>query len=449
MIPESAMIRLARLVPAWTLCLAGAVLAGLARAQTPPQTLLAAGDRVVFLGDSNTASYHYGRFIEAFVRLRHPGVAYSFVNVGIGAQTALDALGRIEPDVLAWKPTVVLVNFGGNDASYPADSEHALFHQNIGKLLDLLQRAQVRIVIWASPTGSDTHGLPAKHPANARRAKLRAFADWVKTEGARRGVLVVPWNDIVREAVAGDTARDQKQRLIPDRAHPVDRVHAALAVSVLEVLKLDPSPSALTGSYEHGRLKLSGPSVPVDTAWDGRAPVEVNVAGVKAPVPILLDPPPQGAQAATARALAQLLLRISGLPATTRYRIESGGLILASTTGEALAAGVDLDVAMAKRTLPRNAPKPQTEWCDRSEGHPFLNDYYCAYDMIRAKDALRLVQRSDRLAGLPLFVPGRLERFQSELSAWGDDVDRAIEAALARALAQPHVLRISAVADGT
>ena len=58
------------------------------------------GDRVVWFGDSITAQHTYTRWVEEFVKLRHPELSVVFVNAGIGGQSALDGLARFDNDLL-------------------------------------------------------------------------------------------------------------------------------------------------------------------------------------------------------------------------------------------------------------------------------------------------------------------------------------------------------------
>lgn len=421
--------------------LAGLMLASAVASAGPAP--LHPGDRVVFLGDSITAGFQYTRFIESFVRLRHPELVLSFANVGIGGQTALDAVARLEHDVLQFKPTVVFVNFGMNDASYPLDSDHSKFEKNIATILDAVGRGGAR-VIWLSPTPFDVRGLPPRHADRTRQQRLVAYDAFVKAEGARRHLTTVPWQDVVAEALAAEDFRiDRKKHLLPDRVHPGDRMHAVMAVSALSALGFELPTAELSGEWARGKLTLRGAKSVIEAAWDGRSPLTVDVAGVRPPVPLLLDTPPHGRFGNVARELARLLFRVSGLEPTRSYRLETGGQVLGTYAGSALGAGVDLLANAARRVLPRGVPRPQAEWCARAEGNPFLNDYDCVHDLVRAKDQLRLSLRSDRAGVLPTIVSGRRERFMTEQAAWADEVDRELEALVSRTLAAPHRITIT------
>ncbi|MEY3629643.1 MAG: hypothetical protein RLY91_1409, partial [Pseudomonadota bacterium] len=121
-----------------------------ASAQTAPLAFKH-GDRVVWLGDSITAAYTYGRYIETFFLLRRPDLDLTFFNAGIGGHSALDGLNRLDRDVLVHRPTVVVINFGMNDAAYPPNSPHAAFIQNIKTMIERLREGGVKRIIWVEP----------------------------------------------------------------------------------------------------------------------------------------------------------------------------------------------------------------------------------------------------------------------------------------------------------
>ena len=81
------------------------------------------GDRVCFYGDSITEQRFYTVDVETYVRTRFPGLHVQFVNSGVGG----DSVGggwagsinlRLRRDVFPFKPNVVTIMLGMNDANY-------------------------------------------------------------------------------------------------------------------------------------------------------------------------------------------------------------------------------------------------------------------------------------------------------------------------------------------
>src|SRR5207253_10921281 len=76
------------------------------------------GDRIVFLGDSITEQYQYSSYIELYLTTRFPNWNLTFINAGIGGDTASGGADRFAAHVLAEKPTAVTIDFGMNDGGY-------------------------------------------------------------------------------------------------------------------------------------------------------------------------------------------------------------------------------------------------------------------------------------------------------------------------------------------
>lgn len=117
------------------------------------------GDTVVFLGDSITAARSYGKMIENYTLLRFPQRKVRFINSGIGGDTAAGGLKRIERDVFAHKPTVLIVAFGTNDIGWGvyADDEHMQTYLNAVKgIVTECRQRDVRVYVCsAAVTGAD------------------------------------------------------------------------------------------------------------------------------------------------------------------------------------------------------------------------------------------------------------------------------------------------------
>ncbi|HEY3990073.1 MAG TPA: arylesterase [Acidobacteriaceae bacterium] len=103
---------------------------------------------IVAFGDSLTAGYgtdagnSYPDFLER--DLNAEGFHYHVVNAGISGNTTKDGLERLD-DVIALKPAVVIVAFGGNDGlrGLPIDSTR----KNLDRIVSTLQRAGIKVVL--------------------------------------------------------------------------------------------------------------------------------------------------------------------------------------------------------------------------------------------------------------------------------------------------------------
>jgi acyl-CoA thioesterase-1 len=103
---------------------------------------------IVAFGDSLTAGYgtdtgnSYPDFLEQDLNAR--GYHYHVVNAGISGNTTKDGVERID-DVLALKPVLVIVAFGGNDGlrGLPIESTR----RNLDQIVTTLQQAGIKVVL--------------------------------------------------------------------------------------------------------------------------------------------------------------------------------------------------------------------------------------------------------------------------------------------------------------
>jgi acyl-CoA thioesterase-1 len=148
------------------LCLAAALIIGVAGckgkpappAEPAPASAAAApqpvaevhDDRpvIVAFGDSLTAGYgtdagnSYPDFLEHDLEAK--GFHYHVVNAGISGNTTKDGVERLD-EVIALKPAVVIVAFGGNDGlrGLPIDSTR----KNLDQIVSTLQRGGTKVVL--------------------------------------------------------------------------------------------------------------------------------------------------------------------------------------------------------------------------------------------------------------------------------------------------------------
>ena len=117
---------------------------------SPPPKAQVRDDRpvIVAFGDSLTAGYgtdagnSYPDFLEQ--DLNAEGFHYRVVNAGISGNTTKDGIERLD-DVLALKPALVIVAFGGNDGlrGLPIDSTR----KNLDQIVSTLRHSGTTVVL--------------------------------------------------------------------------------------------------------------------------------------------------------------------------------------------------------------------------------------------------------------------------------------------------------------
>lgn len=104
--------------------------------------------RIVCFGDSLTAGYgtemgqSYPDFLQ--IDLDRQGYSYRVVNAGISGNTTKDGLQRVDR-IVAMKPAIVVVEFGGNDGLRGLRIEDT--RANLDKILSTLTGSGTRVVL--------------------------------------------------------------------------------------------------------------------------------------------------------------------------------------------------------------------------------------------------------------------------------------------------------------
>ncbi len=134
--------------------------------------------RVVFLGDSITDSWDdpgSGGFF--------PDKPY--INRGISSQTTSQMLIRFRPDVIALKPSVVVILAGTNDiAGVTGPTTLSAIEDNLRSMAELASANGIRVVFASLlPTTDDTRDKNGKqiiHSANRPPAQIKALNEWMQ-----------------------------------------------------------------------------------------------------------------------------------------------------------------------------------------------------------------------------------------------------------------------------
>ena len=180
---------------------------------------------VVFFGDSliHGLGLHDDDALPAVLqrRLNAEGLHCRCVNAGVPGDTTADGLDRID-DVLAFDPSIVVVELGANDALRGIDRRRT--RGNLAGIVERLRAAGAGVVLAGT-------AFPQMHPAQAR-AMARLYEDVARSTGV---ALVADLMD----GVAG-----RRDLNLADGIHPNRRGHLVMADNlwptlVDEVYRLD------------------------------------------------------------------------------------------------------------------------------------------------------------------------------------------------------------------
>jgi lysophospholipase L1-like esterase len=224
-------------------CLALAVSGLLLGAEARADFYLKDGDRVVFYGDSITDQRLYTTFAETFAVTRFPRRDVTFVHSGWGGDRVTGGGGgpvdrRLYRDVLAYRPTVMTIMLGMNDASYRAFDEKIFetYSNGYRHIVDKVKQESPRTRITAirpSPFDDVTRDPNFDGGYNA---VLVRYGQFVKELAQEKGLDVADLNTSVVEALkkAKETDAEAAKKLIADRVHPGPGGQLLMAAALLK-----------------------------------------------------------------------------------------------------------------------------------------------------------------------------------------------------------------------
>jgi lysophospholipase L1-like esterase len=169
--------------------------------------------RVVFFGDSIT--YGWNRAGRAFF----PGKLYVFR--GLKGQTTPQMLIRFRQDVVALRPSVVVILAGTNDiAGNTGPSTLAMIADNLMSIADLAKANGIRVVLASVLPAADYPWRPGLEPA----AKILALNAWIRKYAANTGIVYLDYHSAMSDDAGGLAAG-----LSNDGVHPNDKGYAIMA----------------------------------------------------------------------------------------------------------------------------------------------------------------------------------------------------------------------------
>ena len=193
------------------------------------QVELKKGDRIIFFGDSLTnlageekpkehVTKGYVRIVRETLQAKHPDKKIEVDWVATGGHTVPDLLKRVDKDVIAKKPTIVVIQIGCNDARrIPKET----FKTSLEELIDKLQKAGIQVVQCSLTSVGEKHdGTNKDDPKLDEFAEVRAGGRQGEEGPAQRPAQGV------RRPLEEEQSRQQAQRhphlrrqpLQPDRA---------------------------------------------------------------------------------------------------------------------------------------------------------------------------------------------------------------------------------------
>src|SRR5271165_850472 len=221
-----------------------AILAGATSISGQNEFYLKDGESVVFYGDSITNQRLYTTFTEAYVLTRFPQLNVRFVHSGWSGDSVAGGIGgpidkRLERDVIAYRPTVVTIMLGMNDAGYrvfdPAlfESYRAGYEHIVKSLKTAAPKARITAI---QPSPYDDVTRAPLFGGGGYNGVLLRYGAFVRELAARQGLAFADLNTSVVAALAkaNETNPALAKDLIPDRVHPSAPIHFLMAEALLK-----------------------------------------------------------------------------------------------------------------------------------------------------------------------------------------------------------------------
>ncbi len=240
------------------------------------------GDTVVFLGDSITHSRKWHKYVMDYYLTHFPDRKLGYVNAGISGDTAAGALRRLDRDVLAYHPTVVVTMLGMNDVKRdlyaPGPPSEAVlakrkaaldaYRGNMRKIALRLKESGVRdqILVISSPfddtAAIETPNLPGVNAA------LQECGVYLRELAAEIHASVVDFNTPMTTLNVEKQKADPKFTLVgPDRVHPGDPGMLFMAYIFLTSQEV---PAGLLEATITGNTKITAKALPVPVEKSAR-----------------------------------------------------------------------------------------------------------------------------------------------------------------------------------
>jgi lysophospholipase L1-like esterase len=234
-----------------------------------------AGERIVFLGDSITQAGDkpggYVDLVRAAVKAVHPDAGIEVIGAGISGNKVPDLEKRLDRDVLAKKPTTVVVYIGINDVWHSTRNQGTpkeTFEKGLRSLVDRIRIAAGARVILCTPS------VIGEKPAgdNPLDAMLDDYSGVTRTVAAdlKTGLIDLR-KQFVAHLAGANAAKAEKGVLTSDGVHLSPAGERFVADRMLEGLGVR-APAAGAGAAAQRLLrhivlfKFKDTSTPADVA---------------------------------------------------------------------------------------------------------------------------------------------------------------------------------------
>ena len=199
------------------------------------------GDRIVFLGDSITQAgvgpKGYVTKIKEAIAKKHPDLGIEVIGAGISGNKVPNLQARVDKDVIAKQPTIVVIYIGINDVWHgekdPArGTSPEKFSAGLQEVIGKCTAAGARVIL-CTPTviGEKING------GNSLDAKLDEYADISRSTAKLLNLQLCDLRQAFADYLKKNNAEDKEKGLLTtDRVHLNEAGNQLVADTILPFL---------------------------------------------------------------------------------------------------------------------------------------------------------------------------------------------------------------------
>jgi len=231
-------------------------------ADSPAEPLLKAGDTIVFFGDSITESpTGYVPIVAKVLAERFPEAGGKVINAGISGHRVPDLVARLEKDVIARMPDLVIVYIGINDvwaSRKGKGTPQGEYRQGLMQILRALHNHKIRAVLCTPTVIGEKHD-----GTNPLDAMLEEYSAISRDVASRARVPLVDLRARFLETLRERNADNQEKGVLTyDGVHPNFAGNALIAAQLLGALGvMNPLPDAAALKRMEDHLNAIGAGI--------------------------------------------------------------------------------------------------------------------------------------------------------------------------------------------
>ena len=197
--------------------------------------------KVVFFGDSITQmGVNKGGYIDVLknnITAQGKQDQFEIIGAGIGGNKIYDLYLRMEADVLAQHPDVVVIWVGVNDVWHKSSMGTGTDYDKFGKFYDAVvkkfQANGIKVIVTTPAAIGERNDY-----SNAQDGDLNLYSSWIKKYAADNQLGLVDLRKVFHEySVANNPKNEEKGILTYDRVHLNDKGNQLVAEEMWKAIQ--------------------------------------------------------------------------------------------------------------------------------------------------------------------------------------------------------------------